>query len=395
MKKKGILLREGGHTIYVPPQPALAQLFRDIVCFYPDDAGFKILKDFNTVDKASYIAPVKRREISYTERVLTSSIPDIVDAANVMYLYGIGPCLYDVMEIHTGTATMTCFVVQHVSGQNPTPRAYSRFIQSLKSLIAHNVIALIPPGGLKHIDFVSPQCNRNLIETCDTRRPIYIDFQPFIVRDKSVIAAAMLSSFLEPSLRGREGLEKRGNPSKMWRAHAAGIAKSWSEVKETLAQGGLSVSGRLVLHVGCQNGGILGCALSEGALWGLGWDKDGVVVKAARLRRILGNTRFNLYASGLSESSSIVSDVPERLRPWLGESIVICSVDSLDVLPPSELRSLPWKALVLGVGSCMGGIDQLHMLSRLERDYDCKIAAGCETVRNQSGAGGYIVFRRS
>src|SRR5713226_9002567 len=41
----GIQYREGAHAIYVPPQPRLADKLGAFVASYPEDAGYKILKN--------------------------------------------------------------------------------------------------------------------------------------------------------------------------------------------------------------------------------------------------------------------------------------------------------------------------------------------------------------
>lgn len=395
LKSQNVFFIEGGHTIYIPPQTGLANVLKDVSSFYPDDAGYKILKHFSTIDKARYIAPAKRAQISYAEHILTSSIPDIIDSANVMHLFGLGPCLYDVTELHTRATTMTCFVVQHVDGINPTADAYLGFIETLKSLIARNVVALVPPDGFEHIDFLPPHCNKNLVVSCDTNRPVYVDFQSFIVRNKSQLVSSILSQFHDLSLSRKLRLPKEGNHSDISSAHLAEMGKTWHELREVLKLAGLSVARRLVLHVGCQTGGILGCALSEGALWGLGWDSPAMVANATRLQRVLGNTRLNLYAAELCESSPISCDVPQQLIPFLSESILFYSPQSPHAPIPSELKTLPWKALVFFANLFEHGADQSRILAKLQRDYDCRIAAKLATAAAHSPTGTCLVLLRS
>ncbi len=97
LKQTNFLFREGGHTIYIPPQPKLALLLGKMVGFYPSDAGFKILKNFLPPDKAIYI----NGEEFLVKKILTGALTDQVDAANIAYLLEIGPRLYDVTELVT------------------------------------------------------------------------------------------------------------------------------------------------------------------------------------------------------------------------------------------------------------------------------------------------------
>jgi hypothetical protein len=47
---------QGSHAIYLPPQKNLGKYLGEAVDFYPENAGFKILKDATSPEKSRYMA---------------------------------------------------------------------------------------------------------------------------------------------------------------------------------------------------------------------------------------------------------------------------------------------------------------------------------------------------
>jgi hypothetical protein len=353
LRRNGILFNEGGNTIYVPPQPGLEQLFGGMVTFYPSDAGFKILKHFRPPKNASYVGHCGygSQGDCYIRRILTGSVGDQIDSANVLHMFEIGPALYDVAEIVVDGTVMTCFIVQHIDGVCPTAGDHTEFLKKLNSLINNGTLALVPPEGLKFIDFKSPDCNGNLIRSNETGKLMYVDFQQFVLRNKKEMIKEIVSEargvlhFGDSRLFRREKYLYQSIPG----ISAVGkrdIDKRWSVIRNLLHDSGIEVAGRIVLDIGCNAGMMSSCALADGALWSIGWDLPDVVEKAKRLNAILGNTRLSFNAGKISETYPISEDIPERFRPLLGESIVFYLAVWKHIGVISGLAEIPWKAVV-------------------------------------------------
>lgn len=401
LKNSNILFNEGGNTIYIPPQQRLEKLFGNMVMFYPPDAGFKILKHFQPPDKAKYVGggPYIGQGDSYIRRVLTGSINDQIDAANVLHRFQVGPALYDVAEIITDEVSMTCFVVQHVHGVSPNEKEHEEFLNKLSILINGDTFALVPPEGLKFIDFKSPDCNRNLIKSNETAKLMYVDFQQFIVRDKKkMIDQILLESknelhfgdtrlfrggkYLYQSIPGTLNIGKRD------------IEKRWSFIKKLLQDSGVEVSKRIVLDIGCNAGMMLSCALAEGALWGLGWDSSSVVIQAKRLNSVLGNTRVNFFGANLSESYCISRDIPERFNLLLNNSIIFYLAVWKHFGFMSDLAKIPWKAIVFE-GHDGDTFEKLSdKLLKIQSEWNCKITVKSEIRDGDCGTRPIAVFVR-
>ena len=353
LRRNDILFAEGGHTIYIPPQPRLEQLFDKLVTFYPSDAGFKILKHFESPERAIYLENLDYGIDGhpFLLRILTGSVRDRVDAANVMHMFEIGPAIYDVAEIIANETVMTCFVVQHVDGISPTAGDHTEFLEKLNELINDGTFALVPSAGLKDSDFKSPDCNGNLIRLNETGKLMYVDFEQFIVRKKKKMMKQILSEAREVLRVDGSRLFRRDKYlyQSILRTSSVSkrdIDKRWPVMREMLHDSGIDVAGRIVLDIGCNAGMMMSCALANGALWGIGWDIPNVVEQAKRLNTVLGNTRLSFCAAKISEVNSISKDIPERFKPLLGESIVFCLAVWKHIGFISELAKIPWKAVV-------------------------------------------------
>jgi hypothetical protein len=348
-----IIFDEGGHTIYIRPQPGLEKIFGKMVAFYPSDAGFKVLKQFQSPERVRYVGNLSYGIDGhpYSLNILTGSARDRAEAANVMHMFEIGPALYDVAEIIAKETVMTCFVVQHIDGVRSTQEEHTEFLKRLRNLINEGTFALVPADGLKNPDFKSPDCDGHLIKSSKTGKLTFVDFDPFILRDKERLIkkisyeACKLLDFDESGLVRAERYASQS---------VSGIScigmrdtdKRWSIAKNLLNDSGIDVAGRIVLDIGCKAGMMLSCALTDGASWGIGWDLPDVIEHAKRLNAILGNTRLNFFGAKLSEEYRISHDIPERFKPLLGESVVfyLAVWGHIGFMP--ELGKIPWKALV-------------------------------------------------
>src|SRR5439155_26996900 len=125
---------QGRHTIYIPPQERLSSMFGELVSYYPHNSGFKILKRLGPPETTHYLHDKHARWI--TARLM-GGIRRQVDAANLLYALGLGPRLHDFVELNSPSTEMTCFVVEHVSGDSPTIDEHGAFISKLAGFLSN------------------------------------------------------------------------------------------------------------------------------------------------------------------------------------------------------------------------------------------------------------------
>jgi O-antigen/teichoic acid export membrane protein len=387
-----IVFNEGGHTIYIRPQLGLEKIFGKMVAFYPSDAGFKVLKQFRSPQRVRYVGNLSYGIDGhpYSLNILTGSARDRAEAANVMHMFEIGPALYDVAEIIAKDTVMTCFVVQHIDGVNSTHEQHTEFLKRLSNLINKDIFALVPAEGLNYPDFHSPDCNGHLIKSFETGKLTYVDFEQLIVRNKERLINKISHEaykFLDCDESKLVRAERYASQS-ISSISSIGMRdadKRWSIVKNLLNDSGINVASRIVLDIGCKVGMMLSCALTDGALWGIGWDAPDAVEAAKRLNAVLGNTRLNLYAAKLSEEYPIVNDIPVRLRTLLGESVIFYLAVWRDIGFMSELANIPWKALVFEGHEGDTWEDLNDQLLQMQSEWHCTLAVKLAITDGERG----------
>lgn len=387
-----VVFIEGGHTFYIPPQPNLTRLWDEMVMFYPSDAGFKVLKQFQPPRKVHYIGNLSYgiNGHPYLMRILSGSIKNQVESANVLNLLGIGPALYDVAEVITAGATLTCFVVQHIDNVEPTASERIEFIERLRYPINDEKLALVHPEGLEYADFTLPD-RRNLVKSTRTGKLQFVDFDAFIVRNKlkkeigseakRVLCRSREKCPYQP-VSGLSSIDKRT------------IDKRWTIVKDLLYDSGIQVANRIVLDVGCDAGMMLSSTLADGASWGMGWDLPDVVEQAQRLNAVLGNTRLNFYGAYLSEKYLLSNDIPERFQSLLAESVVFYLAVWKRIGVISELGNLPWKALVFEGHEGDTWENLGEKLLKIQSEWRCTLAVKSEMRDGNCGTRPVAVLLR-
>ena len=173
---KDISYLEGEHAIYLPPQSGILDMLGDGFNKYPTDSGLKVLKTFGAPKDISYIYG----KDLMTKKIMTGSLNDLKVSATRLHELGLGPKLYDLVEIHTSKCVLSAFIVDHVRGRDPTKNEYHDFMNKLQGFIATGNLAVVPLNGLKDDDFGPFNCNKNLVTRCSDNVPMYIDFQQII-----------------------------------------------------------------------------------------------------------------------------------------------------------------------------------------------------------------------
>lgn len=350
LSENHIYFQEGGHTIYVPPQHALASIFGRIVDFYPDDAGYKIIKSPGTIETTEYLQEGKSTR-TRVQSMLMESIVGMVSSSNYLYLKGISPKIYDVIELNTGKTTFPAYVVQHIEGEPPTESEHSIFILKLEKLIKTGELNLVHPNWKNNPDFQGPDCNSNLIKSSQDDRLYYVDFQNFILPNPEKLIKRICQDAKNDSHFGSKHLIRGGKylyqsvPEINFYGKRS-ISSRWRKIKDLLVQANVKLHDMLILDIGCNIGMIMAQSLQEGALWALGWDQPNVIKHAEEILRLLGYSRFDLKGVNLSKNYPLKRDIPGRFVSMLDNTIIFYLAVREHIGFISALADIPWQAMV-------------------------------------------------
>ncbi|MCC6176358.1 MAG: hypothetical protein IT305_13715 [Chloroflexi bacterium] len=371
-------LRAGGfravdsrHTLYVPPQPGLKDALGSFVDDYPPDAGFKILKHLAPPASAHYLVQAERRWV--TRRVI-GSVDRQADAANALYVCGIGPRLYDVAELSSGTTHMTCFVVEHVDGSPPDDADYDAFMERLHGLLdgeVRHAVGLMASMRLSSRDFGRPRCNGNLLRRTRDGHSLYVDFQSFVIINRAAILESALRS-IERQQSGTTAAVQadRGRLASTWRRQAAEDRQRWARCARLLAGAGITLDGRVLFDVGCGNGTLLANALAAGARYGMGWDRR--VAAAEAIQCMSGNTRTSFVATRPDEAQRFADDVPACLRRSAEGAVLIYRTDQPGFPVPRDLSDIPWTAVLVERRAGDTPADYARVRQAVEERWRCR-----------------------
>ena len=357
-------VKEGGHTFYIPPQKNLEKIVPSVVSFYPPGSGFKVLKDFRRPEQARYF--YKHGRSLFFLRMLIGRPQDQVVTANYLYALGIGSRIWDLTCWRAQGVHYTVFVVEHVHGGYPSLEQYQNTMDHLKRLYSHSHLRILIRCWEQNEDFSPPNCHNNLLAPNTMGRALYVDFQNFGLTSvhawrkdielrsprfpvgsvKSIRAAKRLHSVS----RVAPGSVEQHSPER------------WAYVTKMFRDNGLSVSGRVVLHIGCNSGAIIRSSLADGAFWCFGWCEPVLSEYVRNLTFSSGATRFILATADLRSDYKLEDDIPVGIRRLLSEAVVFYS-DGPDRCVPTSLCTLPWRVLVYDRHES----DQLgHVPTRLE-----------------------------
>jgi SAM-dependent methyltransferase len=332
LRRTGVRVQEGDNAFYLPPQPGLALALGAVVDRYPPGSGFKILRDFRSLDEAHYLHP--RRQTRLRRRLIGTPREQLI-AANYLHRLGLGPRVWDVCLLRAGGVPMPAFVVHHVEGTTPDAEECAAFMQRVRTALAETELRISVPNWERTKDFRCPTCNHNLLR--DTTGSLtYIDFQNFTVRDPRRIAGSTVDGTTTPWSSGRRcGFRRAGAP-----------AGRFDAIRRLLRSHGVDLHHRVVLDVGCGSGTMLHQALAAGAWWALGWDRPAVVLRAQAIAVALGFTRLDITQADPSDRYDLGSSIPTWLGRYLEESVVFVPAARRPDGLPRSLIDLPWRALV-------------------------------------------------
>jgi 2-polyprenyl-3-methyl-5-hydroxy-6-metoxy-1,4-benzoquinol methylase len=349
LRANNIEFYEGGHTIYLPPQPVLRELLYPLLSLYPDDAGLKILKDFKKPEESSYVSRDIKKNHPKTYGYVLGRPAELLRIANYLFLNKIGTKIYDLVEVKIKNKSYTAYVIQHIYGGSPNANECYDFLQMLEQEFQKKIIMPINRGWRKHMDFCCPDCNGNIIKGKANGKLYYIDFQAFIFRDEKRYLAQVIDKIRGVVHFGKKHLIRGG--SYLYQSVFNAVygkrdtSFRWSKLKEMLDENNIDLKGKIIFDIGCNSAMMLHCALADGAFWGIGWDRQDIARSADLLLSALGDTRYNIFGVNISEKTDFSSFIPSHLKNKTDVILLFLAMRT-HVGFPSGIRDLPFKYIL-------------------------------------------------
>ena len=340
---------QGGHTVYLPPSFVRQSSFRTMLERYPPDAGLKIVKSPGGVRNSRYYHDSLKR-ISLLHKRLIHDHRHLSLVANLLFSKGVGPRLYDLVELQFGAHICTAYVVRHVDGRVPSTTECEAGVQSIRDLEDQGLIKATIPGGFEDEEFECPSCANNAFVDQNGRFN-YVDFQNFLLTNYESFLRSAAVRAIEASHFGDRSILRGGRylyqsvpgvnlPGKR------DIAARAAAISRLMETAGVSVKDRLVLDVGCNIGMMIAQYLKLEARWGHGWDREQIIPHAEQLLLALGCTRFSTSSGEITQSRRIEEDIPDFLRSALDG----CVISYLSVHAYfgwlDSLAHIPWGFLI-------------------------------------------------
>jgi len=349
LQREELCFTEGRWTFYLPAQPQLSKHFGFLTYNYPPDAGLKILKDFRSPCEARYVNHKQHPSPGAAlKRFITPSPVVLLQVANYLYVYGLGIRVYDLIALKGSSRVLTCYVVQHVEGRHPTMEDYEWFMKGLTETLERKEITTIHEHTEMMADFKPPDCRNNLIVRSEDNRPLYVDFQGFLL-DQGKWFRSVVAEVRENVHFGGTRFFRGG---KYLYQTVPGLAigkrdtsSRWDGLAAMLNEARCSLSGRVVYDVGCSMGLMLYNALSEGARWGIGWDLPAVVESAEKILLALGATRFDLFGEQILATTDFVEKIPAVFRKEKGGILFFLAM-SKHIGFPDGVADIPWEYML-------------------------------------------------
>jgi len=333
LKGHGIDYVKCRNTLYIPPQCSLVSLLGEIVSLYPDNAGFKILRNSENLSELNLLI-------------------DKIIVANYLYLKRITPRLYDLVELRVEDTSFIVFVVQHVNGDVPTNSERLSFMESLKKLIEarelliDSNVELRPQENFQYLGY-----NGDVLKSKEDKQLYCLDFQNYNVANPKKLIRNIAIEGRDSLHYGSKRFLRRSKyfyqsiPS-IGAYGRRDVTVRWKAIKRLMNEADVNFDEKLVLDIGCNAGMMLSQALADGAWWGLGWDKPVVVEHAQRLLMALGYTRFDLRGVELARDYQLLNGIHTRFSSKLDESIIFYLAIREYFGFMSVLGRIPWKVII-------------------------------------------------
>ena len=353
LRSTGVTFAQGGHAIYLSPEALGETAFRFIADNYPSNAGLKIVSSPGGIDKSGYVRDgygngngesILQKNLVYDHSRLTL-------VANLLFAHGVGPRLYDLMELQCGETIWVAYVMEHVQGHVPTIDECDKGVAQIRRLEESGLILNNMPEGWADEDFKSPRCNRNAFID-NLGRFQYVDFQNFLLTGYETFLRNIALNATEKSHFGETSIV-RGSKRYLYQS-IPGLnlpAKRNPEARmkvviDLMNRAGVSLKGRMVLDVGCNIGGMMAQYLKLGARWCHGWDRDYMTPHTEELLLALGCTRFSTWGGDIDQKKNLEADLPDFLRPALNGCVISFLAVRGHVGWLKALGRIPWWFLI-------------------------------------------------
>lgn len=343
-----VYYRKGGFCIYIPPHKEMRKLFDPILSAYPPNSGIKILKDLRSPDKAKYVSRVGAFHGTRAADLTTCRPIDFLRVANYLYYEGIGPRVYDLIEIQTPHNNLTAYVMQHVSGTTPSINECTTFLRQVEQLSKDQ---LVPGPGTASSwkgreDFRCPDCGGNLIRDGETGKVLYIDFQSFVIRNARQYILQIADEIQEDvHLRTIHRISKERRLHTDLFSNRPDVDFEWNLFRQKLKEQGVSIEGTIILDIGCDTGMMIYSALADGVAWVIGWDRPVVAAAARKLLLALGMTRFDIIDQDISSDTDFSSLLPKNVYSNTNVILLFLAGRGNTELPDS-VGKLPFKYMI-------------------------------------------------
>ena len=342
----GLEFRTGAFCIYLPPQEKLAEVFGPVLAKYPAGAGLKILKDMKAPAQAKYVD----REFGNVGRLddMTTGKPaELIRVANYLYQNGVGPRVYDLVELKTPHNQLSAYVVQDVAGGAPTEAECRKFVAELKRLFEDQLLPF--PDWQKKEDFRCPDCKGNLLKDARTGKLQYIDFQSFMMKDNMKYISRIAGELKDDVHFGEQHWIRGGKYlyQSIPGLHIGQrmISDRWELFTRLLTEAGAELDGNVVFDIGCNMGMMIHSALAQGARWAVGWDRPYVIPHSRKLLRAMGMTRFDLFVKDIDPESEFASQVPAHARDGKGTILFYLAMRK-HIGFPDGVNDLPFEFML-------------------------------------------------
>jgi hypothetical protein len=349
LSDSGVSFSEGSHAIYLSPAALKLTPFKAVANDYPADAGLKIMKNVGGVDESGYLVGRAKGD-SGIQLGMVHTHRHLSLVANLLHAKGVGPRLYDLINLQVGDQIRTAYVIQDVGSTMPTVAQCEAGIQKLRDLDEQGIIKVILPEGFADPEFECPSCCNNVLVDSEGRFK-YIDFQNFLLGDYETfltdlaLAAAEQTHFGDTSaLRGGRYLYQTVPGLKL--PAKRDVANRMRTLSALLAEARVSVADKLVLDVGCNIGMMMSQYLKLGAKWCHGWDRAATTVYTEQLLLALGCTRFSTTGTDITRSRALVNDLPAHAAASLDG----CAISYLAVRGHLDwldcIGEIPWSFMI-------------------------------------------------
>lgn len=396
LDNNSVRYQEGAYCIYLPPQKEMRQLFDPILSIYPPDSGLKILKDLKPPALATYVSTAVASGVTRIDDWTSCRPIGFLQVANYMYDKGIGPRVYDLIEIQTLYNNLTAYVVQNVAGAVPTVDECSAFLNRLDQLYEDQLLPL--PGWRTMEDFRCPACRGNLIRDADTGRVLYVDFQSFMLRDIHRNILQAIGEIREDVHFGDTHWIRGGRYSYQsipgLQIGQRDVNLRWNLIKQELKKQGGSIEGSVVFDVGCNAGMMIYHALTDGAAWAVGVDRPAVAASARKLLLALGMTRFDIIGHDISSHTDFLSMLPHNVK-LSSDSVLFFLAMRKHVGFPVGILSLPFKYLIYEGHEGETISDTKNYLGDIAESWDLQIASIALFQDGDSRLRPYSILRRN